>query len=196
MYKLSALSILALVLAASPAARAEVQVGKPAPNVAVHDITGKALQLSDYKGKTVVVENYNLDCPYVANHYKRGAMQKLQADATSQGVVWLVVNSSYSGPDRLKQELASQKLKAAAVVYDPKGAIGRTYGFKTTPHMLVIDPSGLLAYSGAIDDKADPEHDPLAARNYVREALQKLGAGQALAVTQTKPYGCGVKYAQ
>ena len=81
-------------------------------------------------------------------------------------------------------------------MYDPKGAIGRTYGFKTTPHMLVIDKSGVLAYAGAIDDKADTEHDPLTARNYVREAMQKLEAGQTLAVAQTKPYGCGAKYAQ
>ena len=194
MHKLS-MFIIALCLAGQGTLLADARVGKPAPDFTVTDVNGKSHKLSDYKGKIVVLENYNLDCPYVANHYKNGAMQKLQAEAADQGVVWLVVNSSYAEPDRLKKEVDSRKIKAAAAVYDPKGAIGREYGFKTTPHMFVIDKNGVVAYNGAVDDQPDTDHSPAGARNYIREAMQKLGAGQSLEVAQTKPYGCGAKYA-
>jgi len=127
-------------------------------------------------------------------------MQELQAELTGKGVVWLVVNSSnpkspsYRSPEKAQKEWTAQKMKATAWLDDSSGAIGRAYGMKTTPHMFVIAKDGTLAYQGAIDDRPSPEGDPRTARNYVREASTKLLAGEKVSVTQTKSYGCGVKY--
>ena len=190
---LSLLSSICAVLAAA-------EVGKPAPDFTATDINGKTIKLSDYQGKIVVLESYNLDCPFCHNHYKTGAMQDLQGDLTAKGVVFLVVNSvggSNSGhrnPEAARKEWAEQKMKATAWIDDSSGEVGKKYGMRTTPHMFVIDKSGVLVYQGAIDDRPSPEGDPRKARNYVREAAQKLEAGEKLAVTQTRPYGCGVKY--
>ena len=173
---------------------ADAEVGKAAPDFTVTDVNGKAHKLSDYKGKIVVVESYNLDCPYVANHYNTGAMQELQGNVTTKDVVWLTVNSSYDDAAKAKKEVADKKIKST-VVYDPAGKIGKAYGFKTTPHMVVIGKDGKVAYNGAIDDKAETEGDPRAAKNYVKDAVAKLQSGQPVAVAKTKPYGCGVKYA-
>lgn len=179
-----------------------IEVGKPAPDFTATDLEGKTHRLADFKGKIVVIEAYNLDCPYVANHYKTGAMQDLQAYATSKGVVWLVVNSvnpkhsNYRTREAAKKEFAAQKIKATAWIDDSSGALGKAYGLKTTPHMVIIDKEGNVAYDGAIDDKATTDHDPRKARNYVREALDQLLAGQPVTVSKTKPYGCSVKYAE
>ncbi|MCX8090216.1 MAG: redoxin domain-containing protein [Verrucomicrobiae bacterium] len=187
-----------LLLAALPGRAAEV--GQPAPDFTATDIEGKTHKLSDYKGKIVVLESYNLDCPFVANQYKTGAMQDLQAELTARGVVWFVVNSvnarhpSHRPPEKAKQEWAAQKMKATAWLDDSSGKIGRAYGMKTTPHMFVIAKDGTLAYAGAIDDKASSDHDPRAARNYVREAVEALLADKPVPVARTKPYGCSVKY--
>jgi peroxiredoxin len=180
---------------------AEATVGQPAPEFTAKDIHGKTHKLSDYKGKIVVLEAYNLDCPFCANHFKTGAMQELQAELTKDGAVWLLVNSSnpkspsYRHPAAAKKEWNSQKMKATAWIDDSDGTLGKAYGLKVTPHMVVIDPKGNVAYNGAIDDKADSEGDPRKARNYVRETVAALKAGKAVAVTKTKPYGCGIKYA-
>src|SRR6187399_3162866 len=117
-------------------ALADAEVGKAAPDFTVTDVNGKAHKLSDYKGKIVVLESYNLDCPYVQNHYNTGAMQELQGNLTGKDVVWLTVNSSYDKADRAKKEAQDKKIKATAVVYDPKGTIGKAYGLKTTPHVV------------------------------------------------------------
>ena len=181
-------------------ALAAAEVGKPAPDFTATDINGQARKLSDYKGKIVVLESYNLDCPFVCNHYRSGAMQELQRDLTAKGVVWLIVNSvsaknpSHRSAEAAKKEWASQKMAATAWLDDGSGEIGKAYGMRTTPHMFVIDKEGVLTYQGAIDDRAAPDGDPRTARNYVREAVEKLQAGEKLAVSQTKPYGCGVKY--
>jgi peroxiredoxin len=174
---------------------AEAEIGKAAPDFSVKDINGKTHNLSDYKGKIVVLESYNLDCPYVANHYNTGAMQELQGNVAAKDVVWLTVNSSYDDAAKAKKEAADKKIKATAVVYDPAGKIGKAYGFKTTPHMVVVGKDGKVAYNGAIDDKAETEGDPRGAKNYVKEAVAKLQAGEPVAVAKTKSYGCGVKYA-
>jgi peroxiredoxin len=174
---------------------ADAEVGKAAPEFTVKDINGKTHNLSDYKGKVVVLEAYNLDCPYVANHYNTGAMQELQGNVTTKDVVWLTVNPNYKDAAKAKKEAEEKKIKATAVVHDPAGKIGKAYGFKTTPHMVVIDKQGKVAYNGAIDDKAVTEGDPRAAKNYVKEAVAKLQAGETIAVAKTKPYGCGIKYA-
>ncbi len=188
------------LLAATAVAFAAADIGKPAPDFTTTDINGKTHKLSDYKGKLVVLEAYNLDCPFCHNHFATGAMQELQAELTGKGVVWLVVNSSnpkspsYRTPEKARKEWTAQKMKATAWLDDSSGVIGRAYGMKTTPHMFVIAKDGTLAYQGAIDDRPSPEGDPRTARNYVREASTKLLAGEKVSVTQTKSYGCGVKY--
>ncbi len=193
---LTAIALLATATAVLTAA----EIGKPAPNFTAKDIHGQTHKLSDYKGKVVVLEAYNLDCPFCANHFKTGAMQELQAELAEKGVVWLLVNStdakhpSYRTPEQARKEWAAQKIKATAWLDDSSGDIGRAYGMKTTPHMYVIAKDGTLAYQGAIDDKAAANGDPRQARNYVREAVNKLLAGEKPEVTQTKPYGCPVKY--
>src|SRR5438093_4748055 len=179
---------------------AAAEIGKPAPDFTAKDINGKTIKLSDYKGKIVVLEAYNLDCPYCHNHFKTGAMQELQGKLTGKGVIWLLVNSagannpSYRSPEAAKKEWADQKIKATAWVDDHTGDVGHKYGMRTTPHMFVIDKNSVLVYQGAIDDRPSPAGDPRKARNYVRETVQKLEAGQKVEVSQTRPYGCGVKY--
>src|SRR5512143_2544171 len=184
------------------AAFAAAEVGKPAPEFTATDINGKTVKLSDYKGKVVVLESYNLECPFCANHFKTGAMQELQKEMTDKGVVWLMVNSvnpkhpNYKTVEQAKTEWEKNKMNATAELRDSAGTIGKAYGMKTTPHMFVIDKDGTLVYDGAIDDKADPSHDPRKARNYVREAVGKIMAGEKVEVAQSKPYGCTVKYAE
>jgi peroxiredoxin len=188
----------ALTLASAALA---VETGKPAPDFTATDINGKTVKLSDYKGKIVVIESYNSDCPFCNNQYKTGAMQELEKDMAAKGVVWLIVNSvnpnnpSHRTPDQAKQEIADKKIIATAWIDDSSGAVGHLYGMKTTPHMFVVDKTGTLVYDGAIDDKPTPNHDPKTARNYVREAVGSLLAGKPVTVAETKPYGCSVKYA-
>jgi peroxiredoxin len=194
-----AITILGLLGVVS-AAFAAAEVGKPAPDFTATDINGQTHKLSDYSGKVVVLESYNLDCPYCHNQYQSGAMQELQRDLTAKGVVFLLVNSvspqhpSHRSAEAAKKEWGSEKINATAWLDDSSGAIGKAYGMRTTPHMFVIDASGILVYQGAIDDRAATDGDPRTAHNYVREAVQKLQAGEKLAVSQTKPYGCGVHY--
>jgi peroxiredoxin len=190
----SALALATTVVAAP-------DIGKPAPAFTATDINGQTHSLSDYKGKIVVLESYNQDCPFCHNQYRTGAMQELQRDLTAKGVVFLVVNSvaagnpSHRSREAAQKEWTAQKMNATAWLDDSSGELGHKYGMRTTPHMFVIDQAGMLSYQGAIDDRPSPEGDPRTARNYVREAVQKLLAGEKVAVTQTKPYGCGVKYA-
>jgi peroxiredoxin len=178
-----------------------VEINKPAPDFSATDINGKTVKLSDYKGKIVVIESYNSDCPFCRNQYATGATQDLQKDLAAKGVVWLIVNSvnpnhpSHRTAEQAQKEWANEKIAATAWLDDSSGAIGHLYGMKTTPHMFVVDKNGILVYDGAIDNRPDPKHDPRIARNYVREAVDALNAGKPVEVSQTKPYGCGVKYA-
>jgi peroxiredoxin len=177
------------------------EVGKPAPDFTATDIDGQTVHLSDYKGKIVVLESYNPDCPYVRNQYSKGAMQDLQKDMTAKGVVWLIVNSinpdnnSYRTDAQAKKIMAKEHMNATDWIADGSGKVGRLYGMKTTPDMYVINREGVLVYEGAIDNEADPFHNPKTARNYVREAVDDLLAGKPIEISQTKPYGCSVKYA-
>jgi len=186
----------ALALAASAFA---VEIGKPAPDFTGTDITGKTVKLSDYKGKIVVIESYNSDCPFCHNQYG-SATQALQKELADKGVVWLMVNSvnpnnpSHRTPAQAKQEWTDLKIAATAWIDDSSGAIGHLYGMRTTPHVFVVDKSGALVYEGAMDDHPDPVHDPKTARNYVREAVDDLLAGKPIEVSHTKPYGCAVHY--
>ena len=188
------------LMALATGAFAAVEIGKSAPDFSGTDINGKTVHLSDYKGKVIVLESYNNDCPYCHNHFATGSMQELQKEMTSKGVVWLMVNSvnphngSHRTPEQARAEWKEQKMNATAWLDDSSGAIGRLYGMLTTPHMFVIDKTGTLVYDGAIDDQPDPFHDPHKAHNYVREAVNKTLAGEKVAVSKTKPYGCAVKY--
>jgi len=187
-----------MALAASAFA---AQIGKPAPDFAAKDVSGNTVHLSDYKGKIVVIESYNSDCPYCHNQYANGAMQDLQKELAAKGVVWLLVNSvnpnnrSHRTADEARQEMAAEKMEVTAWIDDSSGAVGHLYGMKTTPHMFVIDKDGKLVYDGAIDNQPDPFHDAKTARNYVREAVDDLIDGKPIAVSHTRPYGCSVKYA-
>jgi hypothetical protein len=128
-------------------------------------------------------------------------MQELEKDMAAKRVVWLIVNSvnpnnaSHRTPEQAKQEIADKKIVATTWIDDSSGAVGHLYDMKTTPDMYVIDKNGVLVYQGAIDDKPDPQHDPRTAHNYVRETVNSLLAGKSVEVSQTKPYGCSVKYA-
>ncbi|SPE54494.1 Alkyl hydroperoxide reductase/ Thiol specific antioxidant/ Mal allergen [Verrucomicrobia bacterium] len=192
---------LCALLCGAAAALAAADVGKPAPEFTGTDINGQTHKLSDYKGKIVILESYNQGCPYCHNHYRSGAMQDLQKELTSKGVVWLIVDSvgarnpGHLSPEAARKQWADSKINATAWLDDGSGEIGRAYGMRTTPHMFVIDQNGELAYQGAIDDRPESDGDPRTAKhNYVREAVQQLLAGEKVTVTQTKSYGCGVKY--
>lgn len=193
---------LGLIAATTGFGLAEVQIGSPAPDFSLTDTNGKAYRLSDLKGKYVVLEWYNPDCPFVGKHYKSGNMQKLQKEYTAKGVVWLSIDSSAPGlegnypSDELNQ--ISNKFGAArtALLLDPDGKVGRAYAAKTTPDMYIIDPKGVLIYRGAIDSKRSTDlADVKTATNYVHEALEAALEGKPISTAATQPYGCSVKYA-
>jgi hypothetical protein len=192
-----------LVVAMIPAASAKAaEVGQLAPDFALTDIDGTAHKLSDYKGKIVVLEWVNPECPIVQKHYnKSGNIPRLQKTYTGQGMVWLSINSAAAGkqgdfePPQVKAWM--QKVGAAPTDYfrDPTGSVGHLYGAKTTPHIFIINPDGALVYAGGIDSIAssDPADIPQAT-NYVNAAMADLAAGRPVAVANTRPYGCSVKY--
>lgn len=191
----------AALLAVTACARATPEVGRPAPDFSAADSRGQVHRLADYRGRTVVLEWTNHDCPYVRKHYGSGNMQALQREAAGQGVVWLSVISSAPGKqghvggaeaDRLT---GGRNAAPKAVLLDPEGSVGRLYGAKTTPHMYVIDAKGTLVYMGGIDDRATADPADIAgARNYVRAALAEVKAGRPVTDAATRPYGCSVKY--
>jgi len=193
--------LLSCLSACSFAEKAEVNVGQPAPDFTGVDSTGKQHTLSQYKGKTVVLEWTNHDCPYVRKHYESNNMQALQRQATSAGIIWLSIISSAPGKQghvsASKANDLAQKRNASpsAIILDQKGEIGRLYGAKTTPHMYIIDPNGKLVYMGGIDSiPSSNQADIAAATNYVKVALKSLTDGETIADNVTRPYGCSVKY--
>jgi len=175
--------------------------GAPAPGFALADTGGKAVRLADYRGKYVVLEWTNPECPFVRKHYDSGNMQALQKEWGAKGVVWLAVNSTnashseFKSPEAMRDWMRSQGAAPAATLIDSTSATGRAYGARTTPQMFVIDPAGTLLYQGAIDDKrsANPA-DVKTATNHVRAALTEALAGKPVTVASTTPYGCSVKY--
>ncbi|NUQ26911.1 MAG: redoxin domain-containing protein [Acidobacteriaceae bacterium] len=178
-----------------------VKPGETAPDFKGTDSNGKTQSLSQYKGKWVVLEWHNQGCPFERKHYESGNMEALQKQWTDKGVVWLSIISSAPGEQgyvTAAQEndyIRKMKVAASAVVLDPSGSIGHLYDAKTTPHMFVINPQGKLVYTGAIDDKPSPDPATLkGAKNYLNDALTAAMAGQPVAVTSTRPYGCAVKY--
>ena len=176
-------------------------VGKPAPNFKLADANGKPVSLSDFRGRTVVLEWNNPGCPFVKKHYGSGNMQRTQAAAAKDGVVWLTINSGAPGKQghmngaEAKAFLAQSGARPAAYLLDPSGVAGKAYDARTTPHMYVVNKAGTLVYVGGIDDKptADPA-DIKGARNHVLAALSELKAGKPVSVPTSRPYGCSVKY--
>ena len=190
----------ALALAAS--ANAQQTIGNPAGNFRLSDATGKAVSLSDYRGRPVVLEWNNPGCPFVQKHYNSGNMQKTQAAARAMGAAWLTINSGAPGKqghmNGAEARAFVEKMKAQPTAYllDPAGRVGHGYAAKTTPHMYVIDGKGVLRYQGGIDDKPTADQADIAsARNHVAAALTELRGGKPVSVAETRPYGCTVKYA-
>jgi peroxiredoxin len=181
---------------------AEVEIGKSAPGFTLPNTNGKTLKLEDFKGKFVVLEWYNPDCPFVGKHYKSGNMQKLQKEYAAKGVVWLAIDSSAAGeegnyPAEKLNDIASKEgVGWNALLLDPDGKVGRLYGAKTTPDMYIIDPKGTVLYKGAIDNKRSTDiADIKTATNYVKDALDAAIAGKNVSPASTQSYGCTVKYA-
>lgn len=183
-------------------AEAAVATGSPAPSFSVQDANGATRTLAEFAGQTVVLEWTNNGCPYVRKHYGSGNMQALQAEATGSGVVWLQVISSapgeqgyLDGPGALAR-VQSDGAHPSATLLDPSGAMGHAYGARNTPHMFIIGGDGRVVYQGAIDDRPSARPATLeGATNYVRTALADIAAGRPVAVAETTPYGCSVKYA-
>ena len=190
-----------LLLTVATKAGAAMQVGEPAPGVTGIDTRGNSHKLSDYRGKRVILEWTNHDCPYVRKHYSSGNMQKQQQAATGEGAVWLSIISSAPGkqghvtPAQADALTVQRNAAPSAVILDETGDIGRLYGAKTTPHMYIIDTDGKLAYMGGIDSIAssDPA-DIEKAVQFVPAALAKMMNGEPIASSVTRPYGCSVKY--
>ena len=191
----------ALMIALPQSASATPETGKTAPAFSGTDSRGKPVALADFKGKTVVLEWTNHDCPYVRKHYSGGNMQAIQRDAAKDGIVWLQVISSAPGReghvDGREAEALNAERNAApgGVLLDPDGKIGRQYAARHTPTMAIIVGTGQLAYYGAIDDNSNWHPDSIrGARKHVRMALADLKAGRAVSVAKTRAYGCSIKY--
>lgn len=191
---------IALTLTAAQATFAAT-AGQSAPNFTVLDTQGKAVQLSDFRGRYVVLEWTNPQCPFVRNHYGTKNMQSLQQRWGERDVVWLSIDSSnksswdYMKPSKLGLWMQSQGAAQKAVLVDDDSVAARLYQAKTTPHMFVIDPQGTIIYAGAIDDRPSTRsEDPPQARNYVQAALSQATDGKPVTTANTAPYGCSVKY--
>jgi peroxiredoxin len=172
-----------------------------APAFTATDTNGKSHSLADFRGKHVVLEWHNHDCPYVKKHYREGHMQATQKWAAEKGVVWLLVVSSAEGKQGYVDAAAGNAMmksggyNAAAMLLDPSGTIGRAYGARTTPHMFLISPEGKVLYNGAIDDNSSGNTAAIAgSRNHIREAVSEALAGKPVSVPSSQPYGCSVKY--
>jgi peroxiredoxin len=194
------LIVASLVALAAPALAAEV--GQPAPDFTLVDLDGKVHKLSDHKGKIVVLEWFNPGCPYVVAAHTKGSLVDTAARQSKDGVVWLAVNSGAPGKQGHGVETNRAAVKAWAmpnpVLLDESGSVGKAYGATNTPHMFVVGKDGKLAYKGAIDNSPDGERGSPQGGvlvEYVSAAISELSAGRPVRTSQTKAYGCGVKYA-
>jgi peroxiredoxin len=187
---------LAVIILGGTSTVVAVKVGEPAPTFTATDNQGKVHNLASYKGKWIVLEWHNQACPYVVKHYRGGNMQKLQKEWTGKGIVWLSIVSSgpgkagYVTAEESVAYVKEQNASPTAVLLDPTGAVGHLYEAKTTPHMFVINPQGVLIYDGAIDDKPTRDvADVATATNYVSAALTEAMAGKPVSVPTSRPYG-------
>jgi peroxiredoxin len=192
---------LAAAVLALPALAAEPDLGKPAPDFAAADTNGKPVKLADFKGKLVILEWSNHQCPYVRKHYGAGNMQKTQEAARALGVTWITIISSAPGEQGHVNAAEANKLTAERnakphhVVLDPKGQIGRQYAARVTPHMYIVGTDGKLLYKGAIDSiRSSRQSDIANAKNYVTAALGEIKAGKPIADADTAAYGCTIHY--
>jgi peroxiredoxin len=197
-------AVAALLLAAGvwPALAQSAGVGKPAPMFELADSQGKRVKLADFKGKFVVLEWTNPGCPFVVKHYGSQNMQSLQKESLARNVVWLSISSTapghadYLAPGDLSAQYRQWGAMPTALLMDDSGQVGRAYGARTTPHMYLIDPQGVLVYAGGIDDKRSANPDDIkAAKNFVRVALNEALAGKPVSTPTAVPYGCSIKYA-
>ena len=203
MMKLKYLNILILFMVLSINAIADdtTIIGKPAPDFKLTDSKGKQYSLADFKGKYIVLEWINFDCPFVKKHYDSKNMQNLQKETTANGIIWLSICSSYPGkqgnftPDEINKRIKESDAKMTAYLIDEDGTVGKLYGAKTTPNMYIIDKTGTLVYMGAIDDiKSTDIEDVSKAKNYIKSVFNELLNGQHQSIKSTVPYGCSVKY--
>ena len=178
-----------------------ISTGEIAPEFLLKDVQGKTHSLSQYKGKIVVLEWFNPECPFVRKHYDSKNMQTLQKEMVAKGVVWLTINSSAKGKqghleqDTGKQVFAERGMESTALLLDGDGKVGRMFDAKTTPHLFAIGPKGTIIYQGAIDNK--PSINPAdvkGAENYVRKTLNEALGGKAVTTASTSAYGCSIKY--
>lgn len=183
------------------AATHKAEVGKPAPDFELKDLDGAPVKLSSFKGKTVVLEWFNPGCPFVKKAHEKASLKDAAKRATKDGVVWLAINSSSEGKQgfgvEVNREAKTKWSLEHPILLDTSGDVGHAYGATNTPHMYVIDKAGILVYRGAIDNSPDGEGEsPTGGKlvHYVDEALAAVAAGKPLATTETKAYGCGVKY--
>ena len=195
------LTLLTAIAATSIFAAESPKVGAAAPAFSLPDAKGKTHSLAEAKGKFVVLEWFNPECPFVKKHYGSGNMQKLQEEFAGKGVVWMSIDSSAAGkegnltPEQATKQIADWKMNHTTLLLDPDGKAGQAYGAKNTPHMFIVNPEGNVIYQGAIDSKATPNAADLAsATNYVKVALDEAMAGKPVSNASTKPYGCSVKY--
>ena len=193
--------LVAALLAAAPPALA-ADIGLPAPEFALKDLDGKVHKLSDYRGKTVVLEWFNPGCPYVVTAHTKGSLVDLAQKQSKDGVVWLAVNSGAPGKQGHGVETNRAAAKAWSMAYpilvDESGSVGKAYGATNTPHMFVVSKDGKLVYKGAIDNSPDAERGSPQGGvlvEYVSATVEDLAAGRPVRTAQTRAYGCAVKYA-
>jgi peroxiredoxin len=193
---------------AAPAAKSEgpaassAALGKPAPDFQLRDLEGHDVKLSQFRGKTVVLEWFNPQCPFVRASHTKGSLKGFADKYVDKGVVWLAINSGAQGKQGygVEANLAGVKTYGLKhpVLLDETGEVGHAYDARHTPHMFVIDAKGTLVYRGAIDNSPDGEGESPAGGtlvNYVEAALADLGAGRPVKIAETEAYGCGVKFA-
>lgn len=190
-----------LMIGVGGGALAAVEPGNPAPDFTLTSVDGRTLSLSQFRGKYVVLEWFNSECPFVQKHYDSGNMQGLQAMYTKKDVVWLTINSTNPDHSNFRDRKRSSEIMAnwrgnpTGLLLDAEGTVGQAYGARTTPHMYIVDPRGTLVYRGGIDDKPSfNQRDIPVAKNHVAAALDELMAGQPVSEPDTRPYGCSVKY--
>lgn len=187
--------ILSAAIAGTAVAGTGVDVGEKGPEFTLKDTTGHEVSLADFEGKTVVLEWTNPDCPFVERHYKEGTMKNLaSATSESMGVVWLTINSTNYMDAAANAGFVKAQGITWPVLVDQDGAVGHAYGAVTTPHMFIVDAEGVVVYEGAIDDDPRGNKEAGARTNYVSNALNDMAAGKPVAVPETTPYGCSVKY--
>ncbi len=193
------ISALVFVLSLFSSEDKKVGVGSVVPDFALNDLDGKTVRLSDFKGKIVVLEWTNPNCPFVQRVYKEKIMTSVQNEFTQKGVVWLIINSTnpkhkdYRESKELKKIYNEWGAVYTTYLVDPDGKVGKMFDAKTTPHMFIIDKDGKLVYNGAIDDLRGEKKEKI---NYVRNALNEILNNKPVSISITKPYGCSVKYAE